>query len=285
MGTFDDIDLERTNTWSTRSPRRAHRPTIVGGAIAVALALAGLAWWLIGRPAPSAELERMAAAVTPTARPTPAASAAPAAVTELPALDDLDPIVRRSIGEATSSPLLSRWLATENLARQIAALVDGAARGRPPLRLLAPLRPTGAFSVVERQGRATIAPASYARYDALASVIVALDPATVARVYRILAPRLEDAHEELGEGGGTFDDALRDGLRRLSETPVPEGAIAVTSRGGVYAFADPRLEALSPAQKLLLRSGPVNARRVQAQLAAIAAALGPSARAPVEPTP
>lgn len=249
----------------------------------IVLALAGIAWWMIARPTPSAELERMAAAVTPTRQPAPVVTKPVA--TELPALDELDPVVRRSIGEVTSSPLLSRWLATENLARQIAALVDGAARGRPPLRLLAPLRPIGAFSVVERQGRATIAPASYARYDALASVIVELDPATVARVYRTLAPRLEDAHGELGEGEGTFDEALRDGLQRLSETPVPDGAIAVTSRGGVYAFADPRLEALSPAQKLLLRSGSANARRVQAQLAAIAAALGPPVGAPASPTP
>jgi len=284
VGTFDDIDLERTNPWSTRPPRPAQRRAIVGGVIAIVLAVAGLAWWLIGRPTPSADLERMAAAVTPPARPAPAVSA-PAVVTELPALDDLDPVVRRLIGEVTSAPQLSKWLTTENLARQIAALIAGAASGRPPLRVLAPLRPTGAFSVVERQGRATIAPASFARYDALASAIAALDPATVARVYRTLAPRLEEAHDELGEGERTFDAALRDGLRRLSETPIPEGPISVTPHGGVYAFSDPKLEALSPAQKLLLRSGPANARRVQAQLAAIAGALGPTAGAPVAPTP
>ena len=153
------------------------------------------------------------------------------------------------------------------------------------MRFLAPLRPTGTFSVVERGGRTTIAPASYARYDAMADLIAALDPAAVVRVYRMLAPRLDEAHAELGEGGRTFDAALRDSLRRLSETPIPDGPAAVTARGGVYAFADPRLEALSPSQKLLLRSGPDNARRVQAQLAAIAAALGAPADSPALPTP
>ncbi len=284
MGTFDDLNLERTELWRTPSPPPAHRRVIVAGVIVIALVVAGVAWWLRTRPAPSADIERMASSVTPAPRPTPVDAATPAR-TELPPLDEMDPVVSRLIGEVTASPLLSAWLATGNLARQMAALVDGAAGGSLPLRMLAPLRPTGAFSVVDRNGRTTIAPASYARYDAMADAIVALDPATVVRVYRTLAPRLEEAHGELGEGERSFDTALREGLRRLSETPIADRPVAVTARGGVYEFADPRLEALSPAQKLLLRSGPANARRVQAQLAAIATAMGAPADTPAAPTP
>jgi len=284
MGTFDDINLERTELWTTPPPRPGHRRAIVAGVIAIAVVAAAIAWWMGARPAPSADIERIASSVTPAPRPTPVPAATPAD-TALPPLDELDPVLGRLIGEVTASPLLSKWLATGNLARQMAALVEGAAGGSLPLRLLAPLRPTGAFSVVERHGRATIAPASYARYDAMAGVIAALDPATVVRVYRMLAPRLEEAHGELGEGDRTFDAALREGLRRLSETPIPDGPIAVTARGGVYGFADPGLEALSPAQKLLLRSGPANAKRVQTQLAAIAVALGAPAEATASPTP
>lgn len=278
MGPFDDIDLERTESWSAPPPRASRRATIAAAAIAVVLMGAAVAWWMLGRPAPSPHMERLASSVTAAPPPTPVAAATPVE-SELPALDALDPVLRELIIELTASPLLARWLSTENLARQIAALVDGAAGGSLPLRFLAPLRPSGAFSVVERGGRTTIAPASYARYDAMAEVIAALDPAAVVRVYRRLAPRLDEAHDELGEGARTFDAALGDGLRRLAETPIPEGPVAVTIRGGVYGFADPKLEALSPAQKLLLRSGPGNARRVQAQLAAIAAALRTSAEA------
>ena len=126
MGTFDDIDLERTDPWSAPPQRPSQRAAIVGGVIAIVVAVGGLAWWLLARPTPSAELKRMAAANTPAARPPPAVSAPPAA-TALPVLDDLDPVVRRLIGEITSAPQLSKWLGTENLARQIAALVDGAA--------------------------------------------------------------------------------------------------------------------------------------------------------------
>jgi hypothetical protein len=41
----------------------------------------------------------------------------------------------------------------------------------------------------------------------------------------------------------------------------------------VYELVDPRLEALSPAQKLLLRMGPANARKVQEKLRELGSAL------------
>jgi hypothetical protein len=282
MGDIDDLDLERTDLWTTPPPRHdGQRRAIVAGVAVLVLVLAGLAWWMRARQAPGAEMQRIAEAVATPARPSPSVPRSPVA-TELPSLDELDPTVRELIGQVTSSPLLTTWLATGNLTRQVAALVDGEVSSRLSLRSLAPLRPTGSFSVVQRQDRTTIAPASYARYDALASLVASLDTATVVRVYRTLAPRLEEAHAELGEDR-TFDGALRAGLTRLAQTPVPEGPIAVVPRGGLYAFADPRLEALSPAQKLLLRSGPANARRIQAQLAAIAAALGPPTAASTTP--
>ncbi len=221
MGAFDDINLERTELWNTPPPRSGRLRAIIAGVIAIGLIGAGLAWWIRTRPSPSAAIERMASSVTPAPRPAPAAATPPR--TELPPLDELDPMFSRLVGEVTASPLVSKWLATGNLARQVAALVEGAAGGTLPLRFLAPLRPTGEFSVVERHGHATIAPESYARYNAMAGVIAALDPATVVRVYQMLAPRLEEAHGELGQGERTFDAALRESLRRLSETPIPEG--------------------------------------------------------------
>jgi len=282
MGTFDDINLERTETWGP-PPRSGPRRAALIGIIALVLVAGGIGWWMRTRPAPTAAIERMASEGPASARPTPVP--AEPVKSDLPPLNSLDPMLQDLIGELTASPLLAKWLTTGDLTRQIAALVDATAAGSLPLRLLSPLRPTGEFSVVDRGGRTTIAPASYARYDAMAGAIAALDPDAVARVYRMLAPRLQEAHGELGEASRTFDSALRDGLRRLVETPIPDGPVAVTARGGVYAFADPRLEALSPAQKLLLRSGPDNARRVQAQLAAIAAALGTPADAAPSPTP
>lgn len=274
MGRFDDIDLDRPDVWQELPPDTGGRRIgLIAAAVAVVLVAAAAAWWFRSRTPSAPETQAPAAAAAP-------ASQGPAIVREYPAsnlppLDALDPAFREIVGALTSSPLIGRWLATSDLARQLAALVAGASGRRLPLTLLAPLRPAGSFVVLEQQGRIVIDPSSFARYDRLADAIVALDPAAVARAYKTLGPRLEDATAELGEAGRTFDQSLAAALASAAQTPIPDGPIEVTPRGGLYAFADPRLEALTPLQKLLVRSGPANARRIQAHLAAIAAAMAP----------
>jgi hypothetical protein len=55
---------------------------------------------------------------------------------------------------------------------------------------------------------------------------------------------------------------------------VREGPVLVEPDGAVYAFADPKLEALGPVEKHLLRMGPRNARLVQQKAREIETSLG-----------
>ena len=50
--------------------------------------------------------------------------------------------------------------------------------------------------------------------------------------------------------------------------------MAVVARGGIYAFADPRLEALPALEKQLLRMGPRNERIFQEKAKGLEQALG-----------
>ena len=53
----------------------------------------------------------------------------------------------------------------------------------------------------------------------------------------------------------------------LLATPTVDGPIRIVpGKGATYAFADPRLEALTPAQKHLIRMGPENQRMIQTRL-------------------
>ena len=73
---------------------------------------------------------------------------------------------------------------------------------------------------------------------------------------------------------GRFDDVLAKAIQTLLATPVVDGEIELRPKVVTYAFADPRLEALSPAQKHFLRMGPRNVRLIQGELRTLAGALG-----------
>ena len=119
-----------------------------------------------------------------------------------------------------------------------------------------------------------IDPASYHRYDGVTEAFVSLDAQGVASLYRRIQPLCDRAYEELGLPGGTFEDALARAFGRLLAVRVPSGPIEVVPDEAVYKFADPDLEASSPAAKHLIRMGPANAGRVQEKLRELARAMG-----------
>jgi len=135
---------------------------------------------------------------------------------------------------------------------------------------------------VDRSNELLVDPRSYERYTGVAEGVAAIDPQGSARLYATLKPRIEEAYRELGEPEPSFDRTLERALVLLLETPTPTGAVRVKPQGGTaYAFVDERLEALTPAQKLLLRMGPQNAQMIQGKLRDVALALGvPASRLP-----
>jgi len=71
-----------------------------------------------------------------------------------------------------------------------------------------------------------------------------------------------------------FDDTLVRAMAELLETPVVDGPILLEQKVLSYAMTDPALEALSPAQKQLLRMGPKGVQVVHEKIGQLAAALG-----------
>jgi len=111
-----------------------------------------------------------------------------------------------------------------------------------------------------------------------------LDPAGLARVYAILKPRLVEAYRELGHPEGDLDLAVERAIVHLLQAPVVEEPIVLRPRVLSFRYEREDLEALSPAQKQLLRMGPRNVRAVQDQLRAVARELGiPLTRLPPRP--
>ena len=175
---------------------------------------------------------------------------------------------------------LSDWLSMEGLIPRFVAAVDNVAEGESPRPNIAFLAPTAKFQTVERNGHVYLDPRSYARYDAATDVIASLDPRAAVELYRQVQPLCEEAYRELGHPPGRFDDVVAKAIQTLLATPVVDGEIELRPKVVTYAFADRRLEALTPAQRHLLRMGPRNIRLIQGELRTLAAALGVPAGEP-----
>ena len=90
--------------------------------------------------------------------------------------------------------------------------------------------------------------------------------------------QFQRAYEDLGYPGRYFNDRLVDVIDELLATPTagatPEvvltevkGPVAPARPWVRYEFADPRFESLTAGQKMLLRTGPANQKRLKAKLA------------------
>jgi hypothetical protein len=272
MRQSDDGFEQRSNLFPSLRRRRetSGPPLSVLAVLVVVLAAGGYALWRLRSPeAPQAPAGEAMAAV-PDAPPVE--DGEPPLV--LPALAASDAVVRELAGLLSSHPEWAAWLVSDELARRFVATVVDVARGSSPAAHVEFIEPEDPFAVERSGGRTVIAPASYRRYDLVSEVFVSLDTEAGARLYRQLHPLFTEAYAELGISDYTFDDMMAMAVGNLLAVGVPDGSVAVTPHEAVYDFADPGLQARTPAEKHLLRMGPANARAVQSKLSALSQAIG-----------
>lgn len=261
-------------------PENRARPWSIGTVLVVAVALVG--YLIVGnQPRETAPIENQAQLDAVPAAPEPDVLGGEPMLVALPSLDLSDELMRELVAGLSSHPRVAAWLATKGLIRNATVVVTNIAEGHTPEVHLRRLRPTGDFRVTERNDTLHIDPRSYDRYTSLATAFASVDPAGAAELYATLKPLFDEASRELGNGGAPFDRWLERAIVHLLDTPILENAVPVVPVEGVYAFDDPRVEALSAAQKHLLRFGPSNVRLIQTTLRSIGVALGiPAAQLP-----
>jgi hypothetical protein len=168
--------------------------------------------------------------------------------------------------------VVASWLTTDRLISNFVVVTSKIADGQSPAGELKAIGPVPPFKVRSVKGTLSIDPSSYHRYDRYAQAVSALDAQGAARLYETLKPRINEADRNFG-GSGQFDAEMQRAIDELLKVPVVEGEVAVRMSGIGYAYADPRLEGLSPPQKQLLRMGPENVKVIQAKLREIASFL------------
>jgi hypothetical protein len=245
----------------------------------IAVAAAGLlavVYLVFRNPAAPKATARPAA---PAATPVPAATATPTG--PLPPLDQSDAFVRQTASGLSAYPEVARWLGRTGLVRTLTAVVVNVADGETPRPHLEFLAPKQRFLAARRPPRLVVPdPAGFSGYEVFADAIASVDATAAASAYRTLEPLFEAAYADLGHPEGGFRRALDKAVKALLAVPVLPADVELLPHAVGFRYADPRLEALTPAQKQLLRIGPRNVRLVQGKLRELQAALAPASASP-----
>lgn len=114
---------------------------------------------------------------------------------------------------------------------------------------------------------------NYQRYDNYVRVLSLLDSEAVVRMYKHFYPLLNEAYKEMGSSKGNFHSVLIRAIDRLLASPDATADMILVRPKVYYEFADPALEKLPAAQKLMLRMGPANQQRAKASLRSLRAKL------------
>jgi hypothetical protein len=186
--------------------------------------------------------------------------------------------VTKALADLIGGKNVAEFLRSDGIVRRFVATVDNLAREQAPANAW-PMQPTGQRFITEGpQGQVqTIAANNAARYNAIVLLAQSVDPAKAAAVYAKLYPLFQQAYEELGYPGRYFNDRLIAVIDHLLQAPEPAGPVQVRLvevKGDVpstrpwvrYEYTDPKLESMSSGQKIMVRMGLENERKVKASL-------------------
>ncbi|MDG1114637.1 MAG: DUF3014 domain-containing protein [Pseudomonadales bacterium] len=219
--------------------------------------------------------------VAPEPEPEPEPESAPEPEPEpvepafvLPLLNASDGLIRDGLVSLSRHEGMNQWVAVNDLIRKFVGFTNGVSEGRVVRNPVEILAPRGKFLVSQIDEETySIDPKSYDRYDLFVNIFESLDSEGTAELYVLVLPLLDQAYSELGLPNGSMNNTLFAAIGRLLEVPVIAGEVRLTQPVVMYEFEDSALERLSPAQKQVIRMGPINTQRLQRKLSEISRAL------------
>ena len=249
----------------------------LGLAVLVVLAVVGGAWYFrdvfLPQPeqpavtAPESAVAETAVEGGPKHPVVPSDSTEPVQrdLVPLPPLDDSDSYFLVALVDIFGANI-EALLVNETLIDKFVATVDNLPRDHVAEKI----RPAGRLpegfrvNVAGSEGPIYLSPDNYQRYDPFVSKLASADVDVVANTYRRFYPLFQESYERLGYPNSYFNDRVVEVIDHLlAPPPQHDEPIRLVRPHVLYKFADPRLEALSSGQKLLLRMGPEHAATVR----------------------
>ncbi|MBY5994108.1 DUF3014 domain-containing protein [Ferrimonas balearica] len=220
----------------------------------------------VPEPVPEPELP-------PQPEPTPTPQPEVPEPDPLPNLNDSDEFAKEQLNAISDGMQFGQAVEDNNLIRRFVVFVDNLAGGEV-MRQQGPFTPlSDDFKALELNGKLYLDPEGYRRFDQYAEFLYRLDETQLRDHFMLAEPLLEQAFQELGYGAGQFRGSIVDGIDELLAAPEYDAPLELVSHSVNYQFADPSIENLTDAQKLMIRMGPDNARKIKSLLRRFKAAL------------
>ncbi|MCG6201271.1 DUF3014 domain-containing protein [Psychromonas antarctica] len=206
----------------------------------------------------------------------PAETLAPTGEVEasnLSSLNDSDATVLSSAQSVSLLPSYTVLLKQTNIIRNLVVFIDNLSRGELLTKYSPLIKPTEPFSVLKVDNEIYLDTKSYHRYDLYVDIINAINIDYAIDQYRLLTPLFSEAYAELGYSENAFISTLSAAIEGVLNAPIIREPIKLVAPSVMYKFADPQLEALSSADKLMIRMGPDNMLKLRVKLQKIQIAL------------
>lgn len=272
-----------------RKPRSRSLRWVALAALILAAAMGAYYYYFVSThmpaPAPVAPPAAPSApeqpAAPPAAAPAPeiehpveAPTAAPGEIVPpLPGLRDSDPAARDEMIGLVGAKAFAAYFYPGKIILRIVATVDNLPRHAAPARMM-PVKPVaGRFEILGSDDQAVISPKNAARYTPYVRIAQAIEAKKLVAVYSRFYPLFQEAYRQLGYPNGYFNDRLIQCIDDLLAAPEPDGPIKLTQPKVLYEFADPDLAARSAGQKIMIRMGLDNERKIKVKLREIRSAL------------
>lgn len=159
-----------------------------------------------------------------------------------------------------------KFLQLQNIVHRVVATVDNLPRDHLAPRLL-PVKTVAGVPVTESAGEGLVfSPRNASRYEAYIGAAAAVPTDALVAVYTRFYPLFQEQYEKLGYPDKYFNDRVVEVIDHLLATPEVKEPLRLVQPRVLYEFADPKLEALSAGQKIMLRVGSANREKLKVKL-------------------
>jgi hypothetical protein len=188
-------------------------------------------------------------------------------------LSEADAYVKNRVVDLVENKSLLRVLILEHFIQKLVLFVDQLPSNNISRQHLPLVPPPPDFLTSGRGDERLIDGRNAQRYEVYVELLEALPDKVLIHLYRGLYPLFQLAYYELGQDNRYFNDRFIEVINHLLETPEPQEPLRLVRHISRFRYADPQLEARSAGQKILLRMGAENSRRVKVKLASLRAGL------------